>query len=73
MLATISRHATRKSLVSTVSRVKGHRAFVQPSGADRASIVDVPSTYQDEKNHLSPTPGDTYKTFRRLCLCSYSD
>jgi len=29
------------------------RGFVQPSGADRASVVDVPSTYQDE-SHFSP-------------------
>ena len=32
------------------------RGFVQPSGADRASVVDVPSTYQDE-SHFSPRSG----------------
>jgi len=41
--------------VATVSCVKNRRAFVQPSGADRASLVDVPSTYQDE-GHFSPRP-----------------
>lgn len=49
--------------MATVSCVKNRRAFVQPSGADRASLVDVPSTYQDE-GHFTPRPGNRYKTFR---------
>jgi len=38
---------------SPSSSVVASRGFVQPSGADRASVVDVPSTYQDE-GHFSP-------------------
>jgi hypothetical protein len=57
--------------VATVSCVKNRRAFVQPSGADRASLVDVPSTYQDE-NHFTPRPGKTYQPFRHSCVRLYS-
>jgi hypothetical protein len=32
------------------------RAYVQPSGADRASVVDIPSAYQDE-SHFAPRAG----------------
>jgi cysteine desulfurase len=32
------------------------RTYVQPSGADRASVVDVPSAYQDE-SHFAPRAG----------------
>jgi hypothetical protein len=32
------------------------RAYVQPSGADRASVVVVPSAYQDE-SHFAPRAG----------------
>jgi hypothetical protein len=45
--------------VAAVSCGKNRRAFVQPSGADRASLVDVPSTYQDE-SHFTPRPGNIY-------------
>ncbi|KAF8798136.1 cysteine desulfurase NFS1 [Phlegmacium glaucopus] len=55
MLSTISRNTARRSLVTTASSLKSLRAFVQPSGADRASVVDVPSTYQDE-GHFTPRP-----------------
>jgi len=55
MLSTISRNTARRTIVATVSCVKNRRAFVQPSGADRASLVDVPSTYQDE-GHFTPRP-----------------
>jgi hypothetical protein len=57
--------------VATVSCVKNRRAFVQPSGADRASLVDVPSTYQDE-GHFTPRPGNGYQTFRRSYVRLYS-
>ncbi|KAF9792848.1 cysteine desulfurase NFS1 [Thelephora terrestris] len=43
--------ALARASASSISR----RTLVQPSGADRASIVDVPSTYQDD-NLLSPRP-----------------
>ncbi|KAL9715275.1 cysteine desulfurase [Leucoagaricus gongylophorus] len=33
-----------------VAGYQARRSFVQPSGADRASVVDVPSTYKDEGN-----------------------
>lgn len=42
--------------MTSVSSSSGRRAFVQPSGADRASIVDVPSTYQED-GHFTPRPG----------------
>ena len=32
------------------------RTYVQPSGADRASVVDIPSVYQDE-SHFAPRAG----------------
>ena len=35
------------------------RTYVQPSGADRASIVDVPSTFQDE-SHFAPRTGKSF-------------
>ena len=57
--------------MATVSCVKSRRAFVQPSGADRASLVDVPSTYQDE-SHFAPSPGNRYQNFCRLYVRLYS-
>ncbi|KAI0647369.1 cysteine desulfurase NFS1 [Trametes meyenii] len=42
---------SRSALRSAVGRVAvkdARRAFVQPSGADRASVVDVPSSYQED-------------------------
>lgn len=42
---------SRSALRSTASRVvvkDVRRSFVQPSGADRASVVDVPSSYQED-------------------------
>jgi len=52
----------RPHLTPVLSTAK--RAYVQPSGADRASVVDIPSAYQDESHfapragtrHLGPTP-----------------
>ncbi|PIL24271.1 hypothetical protein GSI_14024 [Ganoderma sinense ZZ0214-1] len=41
----------RSALRSSVPRVAvkdARRSFVQPSGADRASVVDVPSAYQED-------------------------
>ena len=35
------------------------RAYVQPSGADRASVVDIPSAYQDE-SHFAPRAGNRH-------------
>ncbi|KAI0053910.1 cysteine desulfurase NFS1 [Auriscalpium vulgare] len=33
--------------------VASQRSYVQPSGADRASVVDIPATYHDD-NHFTP-------------------
>ncbi|KAJ3515734.1 hypothetical protein NLJ89_g1576 [Agrocybe chaxingu] len=54
MLARVSRTAARRSARTAVSAARA-RSFVQPSGADRASVVDLPSTYQED-NHFSPRP-----------------
>lgn len=34
------------------------RTYVQPSGADRASVVDVPSAFQEE-SHFAPRTGES--------------
>ncbi|KAI0273467.1 cysteine desulfurase NFS1 [Gloeopeniophorella convolvens] len=58
MLSRISRSvvarraALRKPHLVPIS-VAYARAYVQPSGADRASVVDIPSAYQDE-SHFAP-------------------
>jgi cysteine desulfurase len=44
----------RPHLTPVLSTAK--RAYVQPSGADRASVVDIPSAYQDE-SHFAPRAG----------------
>ncbi|KAF9500587.1 cysteine desulfurase [Pleurotus eryngii] len=56
MLSRTSRNFLRQSskTVST-SVLNGRRGFVQPSGAERASVMDVPSTYQEE-SHFTPRP-----------------
>ena len=36
------------------------RTYVQPSGADRASVVDVPSAFQDE-SHFTPRTGESFR------------
>jgi len=55
MLSRISRTVPKRSVVSSLSHVNRGRTFVQPSGADRASVVDVPSTYQED-HHFTPRP-----------------
>lgn len=72
MLSTISRNTARRSIVTTTSCLKNRRTFVQPSGADRANVVDLPSTYQDE-SHFTPRPGKTYETIRYPYVRSYSN
>ena len=65
MLSTIRRSslhlAKRRALVRAAGSSAPRRTLVQPSGADRASLVDVPSTYQDD-NLLSPRPGGFART-----------
>lgn len=48
--------AKRRALARAAASSAPKRTLVQPSGADRASVVDVPSTYQDD-NLFSPRPG----------------
>ncbi|GBE81692.1 cysteine desulfurase NFS1 [Sparassis latifolia] len=58
MLSRVSTKATRavsRAALGAASRLavarEARRTLVQPSGADRASVVDVPSTYED---HFTP-------------------
>ncbi|KAF9454618.1 cysteine desulfurase [Macrolepiota fuliginosa MF-IS2] len=54
MLARLSRAAARRTGAKLVATgYQARRPFVQPSGADRASVVDVPSTYKDG-SHFTP-------------------
>jgi len=56
MLSRLSGNALKRTAIknSATRCVAGaSRTFVQPSGADRASIIDVPSSYQDD-NHFAP-------------------
>ncbi|KAK1220404.1 cysteine desulfurase [Marasmius sp. AFHP31] len=56
MLARLSRSSTRTSAISKISKsgtVTARRGIVQPSGSERASVVDLPSTYKDE-SHFTP-------------------
>ena len=79
MLARLStrsgRALSRAALRSSVSRVvtrDARRTFVQPSGADRASVVDVPSSYQED-TAFSPRVGElTSHTLlvRMLKICT---
>jgi cysteine desulfurase len=58
MLSTLRRsslHVKREVLARIAASNIPKRSLVSPSGAERASIVDVPSTYQDD-NLLSPRP-----------------
>lgn len=57
MLARITRNAARRAVTKcSAAGCQARRTFVQPSGADRASVVDVPSTYKDE-SHFTPRTG----------------
>lgn len=61
MLSRISRTAVCRTSAKTKAHAKvlgggARRGLVQPSGADRASVVDLPSTYQDE-SHFTPRSG----------------
>ncbi|KAI0928955.1 hypothetical protein AcV7_008709 [Taiwanofungus camphoratus] len=49
---TVSRVALRSS-ASRLTPKEARRTLVQPSGADRASVVDVPSTYEGDE-HFTP-------------------
>jgi len=57
MLSSLSRSAARRTASAKLSVsapvIGSRRGFVQPSGADRASVVDLPSTYQHD-GHFAP-------------------
>ncbi|KAJ4475695.1 cysteine desulfurase NFS1 [Lentinula aciculospora] len=57
MLSRISRTASRRASYSKFGNSThacwGRRGIVQPSGAERASVVDLPATYKDE-SHFTP-------------------
>ncbi|KAL1709646.1 cysteine desulfurase NFS1 [Schizophyllum commune] len=54
MLARLSKHAARAPSVARCVCAQGaRRGIVQPSGAERASVVDLPATYKDE-THFTP-------------------
>ncbi|KAJ3837484.1 pyridoxal phosphate-dependent transferase [Lentinula raphanica] len=57
MLSRISRSASRQASSSRtknfVCAPASRRGIVQPSGAERASVVDLPATYKDE-SHFTP-------------------
>ncbi|KAH7880866.1 pyridoxal phosphate-dependent transferase [Lentinula edodes] len=57
MLSRISRAASRGASSSKVQNPAhacwSRRGIVQPSGAERASVVDLPATYKDE-SHFTP-------------------
>ena len=52
----VSRNALRTS-VSRSAVKSPRRTYVQPSGADRASVVEVPSSYEGE-DHFTPRAGE---------------
>ncbi|KAG6862061.1 hypothetical protein C0995_007191 [Termitomyces sp. Mi166 len=55
MLSRLSQKAVRSASVrAAVSAACSRRGLVQPSGADRASVVDVPSSYE---GHIAPRAG----------------
>lgn len=56
MLSRISKSAARRSIRASRLTAQACRTFVQPSGADRARVVDVPASYQED-NHFAPRAG----------------
>ncbi|KAI0317466.1 cysteine desulfurase NFS1 [Amylostereum chailletii] len=58
MFSRTSRNVLRRTAIrrpQPVEAVIAKRTYVQPSAAGRASVVDVPSTYEDDA-HFSPRP-----------------
>ncbi|KAF5330815.1 hypothetical protein D9619_005492 [Psilocybe cf. subviscida] len=53
MLSRLSKNAARRSIGASRVTAQARRTFVQPSGADRARVVDVPAAYQED-NHFAP-------------------
>jgi cysteine desulfurase len=57
----IARRPTLHKLQLTPTLVNASRTYVKPSGADRASVVDIPSAYQDE-SHFAPRAGSRFSS-----------
>ncbi|KAI0064710.1 cysteine desulfurase NFS1 [Artomyces pyxidatus] len=57
MLSRVSRNVSRRAALRLPQALPSHlatrRHYVQPSGADRASVVDIPATFQDD-GHFAP-------------------
>ncbi|KAJ7074093.1 cysteine desulfurase NFS1 [Mycena amicta] len=56
MLSNVSRAAVRRAAIKQTKQalaLGSRRSLVQPSGPDRASVVDLPATYHDE-SHFTP-------------------
>lgn len=65
MLSRVSSSVRRSVLRPSSSRLvaaAASRNYVQPSGADRASVVDVPSSYQDDA-FFAPRQGEQPNAF----------
>ena len=54
--SSVARSTAYRSVAARASISAARRTYVQPSGADRASVVDVPSTYQEDA-YFSPRSG----------------
>ncbi len=70
--ASAARNAALRPPVVRTAAVQLKRAYVQPSGADRASVVEVPSAYQEDA-FLSPRSGTTFRMFDDTKLSHTSD
>jgi cysteine desulfurase len=62
----ITRRTTLQAQLTPIL-VNARRTYVKPSGADRASIVDIPSAYQEE-SHFAPRAGNHFSS----CTDPYS-
>jgi cysteine desulfurase len=72
MLSRLSKHAARhvtaaQTTYSAVFASGSRRGLVQPSGADRAKVMDLPATYRDE-SHFTPRSGGFPAFYLRYTL-----
>ena len=71
MLSNASKAAARRRVLSA-SCSGARRHLITPSGADRASIVDLPSTFKDD-GHFTPRSGEFGRTRVRSVLTRKPD
>lgn len=64
-VSTRSGKALSRSALRSVAFKDVRRSFVQPSGADRASVVDVPSSYQED-TAFAPRVGELAGRYRTV-------